>query len=95
MQTFDVEEEYVLEEGTCYTFTHVGHYGVAVSKECMTYSFGYRSYTDQELWDNFGDYVAERHRQKHWYRAPDWAPSYGASELPPIVGIKPSNYCKT
>ena len=61
MNEFNVEEEFILEEGDMlYLPPHVGHYGISLSEECMTYSFGYRSYQGQELWDSLGDYVSEK-----------------------------------
>jgi 50S ribosomal protein L16 3-hydroxylase len=57
MREFAVEEEILLEEGDMlYLPPHIGHYGISQSDECMTYSFGYRSYQGQELWDSLGDY---------------------------------------
>lgn len=83
MKQFDTEEEYILEEGDMlYLPPHVGHYGVAVSDECMTYSFGYRSYANRELWDSFGDYCSEEGGTIQLYRDPDWSILNHASELP-------------
>jgi 50S ribosomal protein L16 3-hydroxylase len=83
MQQFDVEEEYILEEGDMlYLPPHVGHYGTAISKDCMTYSFGYRSYSSRELWDDFGDYCAETSSISAYYQDPNWAVLKETSELP-------------
>ena len=61
MNQFDIEERFILEEGDMlYLPPHVGHYGISLSDECMTYSFGYRSYQGQELWDSLGDYLSEK-----------------------------------
>lgn len=63
MEDFQTEKEYILEEGDMlYLPSHVGHYGIAMSDECITYSFGYRSYQSQEMWDSFGEYLAEKNR---------------------------------
>lgn len=83
MQEFNIEEEYILEEGDMlYLPPHVGHYGAAISKDCMTYSFGYRSYSARELWDSFGDYCAESNGVTPYYRDPNWAVLNDSSELP-------------
>ncbi len=83
MQTFNIEEEYVLEEGDMlYLPPNVGHYGTAISKDCMTYSFGYRSYSTRELWDSYGDYLAESVDVAQYYRDPNWAILNDTSELP-------------
>lgn len=59
MKEFRVEEEFILEEGDMlYLPPHIGHHGIGVSDACMTYSFGYRSYPVQELWESFGDFLA-------------------------------------
>jgi 50S ribosomal protein L16 3-hydroxylase len=39
----------------------------------MTYSFGYRSYTAQELWESLGDYLAEHQLLTTHYTDPDWS----------------------
>lgn len=83
MKQFDIEEEYILEEGDMlYLPPHVGHYGVAVTKDCMTYSFGYRSYSNRELWDSFGDYCSEEGGAIQLYQDPNWAILNDSSELP-------------
>ena len=82
MHEFDVEERFVLEEGDMlYLPPHIGHYGIALSDECMTYSFGYRSYQGQELWDSLGDYLSEKELFKTLYQDPDWSHLKNTSEL--------------
>ncbi len=83
MAQFDVEEEYVLEQGDMlYLPPHVGHHGVSLSDECMTYSFGFRSYQGQELWDSFGDYLSEKATTTGLYKDPDWADLPATSVIP-------------
>lgn len=73
MAQFDVEEEYILEPGDMlYLPPHVGHHGVSLSDDCMTYSFGFRSYPGQELWDSFGDYLSETTTDTGLYVDPNW-----------------------
>jgi 50S ribosomal protein L16 3-hydroxylase len=80
MQKFNIESEYILNEGDMlYLPAKIGHYGVAINDECMTYSFGYRSYSDQELWDDFGDYMSENNSINHLYKDPNWADLKGSS----------------
>ena len=82
MKTFNVEERFVLEEGDMlYLPAHIGHYGIALSDECMTYSFGYRSYSGQEILDSLGDYVSEKELFKTLYQDPDWSDLKHTSEL--------------
>jgi len=83
MQQFDVEEEYILHEGDMlYLPPKVGHYGTAIEGDCMTYSFGYRSYPNQELWDDFGDYLSENGSASKLYQDPNWTTLKGSSQLP-------------
>ncbi|WP_392536913.1 JmjC domain-containing protein [Legionella sp. 227] len=82
MNQFAVEERLILEEGDMlYLPPHVGHYGISLSEECMTYSFGYRSYEGQELLDSLGEYLAEKESFKALYQDPDWSTSHNSSEI--------------
>jgi 50S ribosomal protein L16 3-hydroxylase len=82
MKEFEIEEEFILEEGDMlYLPPHVGHYGISLSEDCMTYSFGYRSYQGQELWDSLGDYLSEHEQFKALYEDPNWAHLNNTSEL--------------
>lgn len=83
MQQFDIEQDYILEEGDMlYLPPHVGHYGTAITKDCITYSFGYRSYSNRELWDSFGDFCAEERGTIQQYQDPNWSIVNDSSELP-------------
>ncbi|HHF7366356.1 TPA: cupin domain-containing protein [Legionella bozemanae] len=82
MEQFDVEERLTLEEGDMlYLPPHIGHYGISLSEDCMTYSFGYRSYQGQELLDSLGDYLAEKGTFKTLYQDPDWSHLHNTSEI--------------
>lgn len=83
MNEFAIEEQFILEEGDMlYLPPHIGHYGISLSDECMTYSFGYRSYQGQELLDSLGDYLSEKEAFKALYCDPDWTNQHNTSELP-------------
>ena len=83
MRQFEVEEVHFLEEGDMlYLPPHVGHYGISTSAECMTYSFGYRSYQGQELWDSFADYLSQNKQAKSLYIDPNWFPTHNSAEVP-------------
>lgn len=83
MAQFDVEEEYILEPGDMlYLPPHVGHHGVSMRDECMTYSFGFRSYQGQEVWDSFGDFVSEKSTVTRLYHDPDWSNLPATSAIP-------------
>ncbi len=83
MADFDIEQTYVLSPGDLlYLPAHVGHHGVSMSEECMTYSFGYRSYQAQELWDSFGDYLSEKSKASQLYQDPIWSQLTNTAEIP-------------
>lgn len=83
MAQFEVEETHVLEPGDIlYLPAHVGHHGVSLSDECMTYSFGYRSYPAEELLDSFCDFLAEQGNSNLFYRDPNWCHVKNTSDLP-------------
>lgn len=83
MAFFETEEEYILEPGDMlYLPPHVGHHGVSLDDDCMTYSFGYRSYQGQELWDSLGDYLSEHQTITPLYADPNWAALKATSAIP-------------
>jgi len=89
MKQFEIEQEFILEEGDMlYLPPHIGHHGVALSDDCITYSFGYRSYQDIEMWDSFGEYLFEQARKKNLYQDPSWSSLKGTSELPKAATIQ-------
>ncbi|MBA2656224.1 MAG: cupin domain-containing protein [Tatlockia sp.] len=88
MKQFETEETYILEEGDMlYLPPHVGHYGIAFSDECMTYSFGYRSYQGQEIFDSFAEYISEK-KTNLLYKDPNWFTSANSSEIPPQASFQ-------
>lgn len=71
MKTFNIEQDFVLEAGDIlYLPPKVGHHGVALDDQCMTFSIGYRSYRGQELWDSLGDHLSEHSLFKELYFDP-------------------------
>ncbi len=92
MAQFDVEEEYILEPGDMlYLPPHVGHHGVSLSDDCMTYSFGFRSYQGQELWDGFGEFSSEKVTATGLYKDPDWSDLPATSAIPPDAWLNAKN----
>ncbi|MBA2648397.1 MAG: cupin domain-containing protein [Legionella sp.] len=83
MKDFKTEMTFVLEEGDMlYLPPQVGHHGISLSKECMTYSFGYRSYQGQELWDSFGEHLSTKKTTAFFYQDPPWAGLEKNAHLP-------------
>lgn len=77
MEKYTVEEEFIVEAGDIlYVPPKWGHHGVGLTDDCMTYSVGYRTYRGIELWDSFGDFLAETDSFKTLYQDPNW---HGAS----------------
>lgn len=83
MKNFATENEFILEEGDMlYLPPHVAHHGISLSDNCITYSFGFRSYQRQELWDNLGEYFSSKNMPQMLYKDPDWVSTTGTSEIP-------------
>ncbi|RAP37923.1 cupin [Legionella quinlivanii] len=83
MSQFEVEEEYILEEGDMlYLPPHVAHNGISLSEECMTYSFGYRSYPARELWDSFSQHCWDAPIFSQLYKDPIWSTLKNSAEIP-------------
>jgi len=73
MKHFPVEDTYLCEPGDIlYIPPKWGHHGIGLTDDCITYSFGYRSYKGLELWDSFGDYLAEQEAFTDLYLDPNW-----------------------
>ena len=86
MDRFKVEEEFILEPGDMlYLPPHVGHHGISLSDDCMTYSFGYRSYQAQEMWESFGDYLSEQNLRPKLYQDPNWKALQATSLISPTA----------
>lgn len=76
METFTVEDDYICETGDLLYIPPVwGHHGISLSDDCLTFSFGYRTYKGLEIWDSFGDYLAETGSFQDLYQDPDWSDS--------------------
>lgn len=83
MKEFNIEQEFILEPGDIlYLPPHVGHHGVSLSDNCMTYSFGYRSYQSTEMLNSFCDYLNEHDAFKALYKDPDWRTIKQSAQLP-------------
>ncbi len=89
MKEFKIEEEHILEEGDMlYLPPHVGHHGISLDDNCMTYSFGFRSYKGRELWDSFGEYLSTHPMASKLYQDPSWAKLKSTSQIPENAWIQ-------
>lgn len=76
MKRFVVEDDYICEPGDLlYVPPKWGHHGIGLTDDCMTWSIGYRTYKGLELWDSFGDYLAENNAFQTLYQDPSWQDS--------------------
>ncbi|WP_131780890.1 cupin domain-containing protein [Legionella gresilensis] len=83
MKQFNIEQEIILHEGDMlYLPPHIGHHGIALSNDCMTYSFGYRSYTSSEMWDSLSEYLLEHKKKDLLYEDPSWFNLQAPAEIP-------------
>ncbi len=83
MKHFQVEQEYLLNPGDLlYIPPHIAHFGRSLSEHSISYSFGYRSYQAQELWDSYADYLSHHKSSSKLYTDPNWNELTGSSEIP-------------
>ena len=76
MEKFIVEDDYVCEAGDLLYIPPLwGHHGIGLTDDCLTFSFGYRTYKGLEVWDSFGDYLAETESFQDLYKDPNWSNS--------------------
>lgn len=89
MKTFEVEEDFILNPGDIlYLPPKVGHHGVALDDQCMTFSVGYRSYRGQELWDSLGDHLSEMSLFKELYFDPEMSANLNPGEVTKAAAIQ-------
>jgi len=82
LQTFDVEQEWVLEPGDMlYLPPQCAHNGIAEDNECMTYSIGFRTPAYHELAEQFLVYLQDRIRIKGMYADPGLEAQKHPSEI--------------
>ncbi|QKI89109.1 cupin domain-containing protein [Thiomicrorhabdus xiamenensis] len=82
MKTFEIEQDFILNPGDIlYLPPKVGHHGVALDDQCMTFSVGYRSYRGQELWDSLGDHLSEMALFKELYFDPEMPANLNPGEV--------------
>ena len=78
MDKFKVEMELEVEPGdVLYIPPKVAHHGVSLSDDCTTLSFGYRSYTGKELFEN-----CPEDKANSYYQDPIWQSSNTPALIP-------------
>lgn len=69
MKRFEIQQSFTVEPGdVLYVPPKIAHHGISMSDDCTTLSFGYRSYTGQEL---FGD-NCPKNIKNSYYQDPIW-----------------------
>lgn len=92
MKSFNVEQEFILNPGDIlYLPPKVGHHGVSLDNDCMTFSVGYRSYRGQELWDSLGDHFSEHSLFKELYFDPAIPTSIHSGEVTLDAALQAKN----
>ena len=80
---FNVVEEWILEPGDMlYIPPGIAHNGVAVGKDCMTYSIGFRSPSRKELIGSWCDDLLPQMTDDDRYCDPDLATQSNPGEIP-------------
>ncbi|WP_428087443.1 cupin domain-containing protein [Candidatus Thioglobus sp.] len=87
MQKFEVEQSFEVEAGdVLYIPPKVAHHGVSLDDDCTTLSFGYRSYSCKEMFDE----SCPTDKQNIYYQDPVWNDS-AAPALIPNSALKMAN----
>jgi len=80
MENFQGEDEFVTEPGDIlYIPPGIAHHGISLDSECMTLSFGYRSYSANEMLEAL-DLDCDR-KNNSYYIDPIWLFDRGKSEI--------------
>ncbi len=83
LANFEAEEEWILNPGDMlYIPPGVAHNGVAVGKDCMTYSIGFRSPSRKELIGNWCDDLLPEMTDDDRYCDPDLSAQENPGEIP-------------
>ena len=69
---FEPEKTWVLEVGDMlYIPPQIGHNGIALDNDCMTYSIGFRAPSHEEILNGFTDFICENLNEEQRYSDPD------------------------
>ena len=85
LKNFKMEEEYVLEAGDMlYLPPQCAHWGVAIG-DCMTYSIGFRAPSNQELANEFLNYLQDKLQFDGLYQDADLALQASPAEISTLM----------
>ena len=89
---WEPEEQWVLEPGDLlYVPPRVGHNGIAVGKECMTCSVGFRAPSHRDILLDFSEYIAGQLSEDVRYADPDLVPQGHSGQITPAAVKKIQN----
>ena len=81
---WEPEHTWVLEPGDMlYIPPQVGHNGIGVSDDCMTYSVGFRAPSHSEIMRSFTDFIGEKLTSESRYNDPDLTLQENSGEIRP------------
>jgi 50S ribosomal protein L16 3-hydroxylase len=79
---WEAEQSWVLEPGDMlYVPPRLGHSGIAVGDDCMTYSVGFRAPSHAEIMRHFTDFVGECLSSELRYSDPDLKPQANSARI--------------
>ena len=80
MKTFQMEDTFVVEPGDIlYIPPGIAHHGTSLNSECITLSFGYRSYSANEMLEALD--IEGNNQNTDYYIDPKWSVDLGKSEI--------------
>ena len=81
MESFQEEDTFIAESGDIlYVPPGIAHHGTSLDSECITLSFGYRSYSANEMMEALD--LSPQKRNNDYYIDPSWLKDLGKSEIP-------------
>ena len=81
MESFQEEDTFIAESGDIlYVPPGIAHHGTSLDSECITLSFGYRSYSANEMMEALD--LSPQKRNNDYYIDPSWQKDLGKSEIP-------------
>ena len=91
MKRFEAQQSFVVEAGdVLYIPPKIAHHGVSMSDDCTTLSFGYRSYTGQEIFEN----NCPKNFENSYYQDPIWKNDNPSAYIPDSALQKANSMAK-
>lgn len=95
LANFDEQERWVLKPGDMlYVPPGIAHWGEALSRDCITYSIGFRAPSQAETLVDFAQFLANNSSILTATRTQIWTPATTATALPPPMWTAFKPCCK-